>query len=266
MYTALTQDLHSTALNRSTMAPMTKILVGAVSLLMVDSIIEMAFISNMVSWLHRRAGGDFFIDYPKGSVFPLHGKPEGLLVNQGHTSNGAAGTAFVAIGMGGLLILWLRHRQLQRSSTESGVSKFLHRFWVIMTVLSALLAFAALVYTFVVTYQHDHQSIDVAVASGLPNHPYPDYVAYPALQWTPENWFTAVLKLNLNSPGDRSDIQSQLRLMKAWRWNLIPLWIIGTAVAALAVVDMVAHRRGASSGRGQRLNNYSRKELESADS
>lgn len=242
------------------MALTTTMLLAAMVLLMVDGIIELAFISSMVSWVHSRAGGDFIINY-NGSQFPLHGKPANELVDQGHTSNGAAGTAFVAIGLGGFLALFLRHRQLKRSGTMHGFTKGLYYLWLVLTILSAMLAVAALIYTFIVTYEHMHQSIDLALAASLDNHPYPNYVAYPEQTWTPENWFTAVLELPLAYGHDRSDINLHLTLMKGWRWNLIPLCVLGIVVAALAVVDKMKTSRRVSSGMHlQRLDKVSRQE------
>jgi len=245
------------------MAITTKILLAAIVLLMIDGFIETAFIGNMVSWLHRRAGGDFIINFnsERGPEFPLHGKPLNELADQGHASNGAAGTAYVAVGFGGFLALYLRHRQLKKSHELCGFTKGLYNFWCGLTVVAAIYDIAALIYTFVLTYRHMHQEIDVAFAATLDNHPYPDYVAYPRQQWTPENWFTAVLDLPLKYGHDRSDIRMQLLLMKAWRWNLIPLSILGILVAVLAIFDRMALRRRVSSGvHLQRLDKGSRQE------
>lgn len=242
------------------MALTTKILLAAMVLLMIDGVVELAFIVSMVSWVHRRAGGDFIINY-NGSDFPLHGKPANDMVDQGHTSNGAAGTAIVVIALGGFLALSLRHRKLKRSDTLHGFTKVLYAFWLVMTILSAMLAVAALIYTFIVTYNHMGQTIDIALAASLDNHPYPNYVAYPEQDWTPENWFTAVLELPLAYGRDRSDISANLKLMKGWRWNLIPLSVLGTAVATLAFADKMQTSRRISSGRHlQRLDKTSRQE------
>ena len=240
------------------MALTTTILLITMALLMVDGIIELAFISSMVSWIHRRAGGDFIVNY-NGSEFPLHGKPAGETADHGHTSNGAAGTAFIVIGLGGFLALFLRHRQLRRSRTLHGFTKFLYYFWLVMTVLSAMLAVAALVFTFVITYEHMGQTIDLELASSLDNRPYPNYVAYPEQTWTPENWFSAVLDLELAFGHDRSDIALHLTLMKGWRWNLIPLSVLGIVVAVLAFVEKMQLSRRVSSGMHlQRLDKVSR--------
>jgi hypothetical protein len=85
----------------------------AMSVLMVDAVIEVAFVGSMVGFLHDRAGKFFTIDAPNGS-FDLHGKPKGLLVDQGHTSNGAAGTALVLVGWLGLLTIFYERRRTRR--------------------------------------------------------------------------------------------------------------------------------------------------------
>lgn len=240
------------------MAVITKILLAAMVVLLIDGALEMALIANMVSWLHRRAGGDFIIDY-EGQTFPLHGKPATELADHGHASNGAAGTAVVAIGFGGFLSLYLRHRQLKTSHELRGFAKGLYNFWVGLTVVAAIYNIASLVYTFVETYRHMGQNIDIAYAATLDK-------AYPLEQWTPENWLTAILELSLAHGHDRSDIEHQLMLMKGWRWNLIPLSILGMIVAALAISERMVLKRRVSSGMHmQRLDKHSRQEAGSPE-
>jgi len=107
-----------------------------------------------------------------------------------------------------------------------------------MTLLSALLTLSALIYTFVVTHQTDHQSIDLAIAAQNP-----EPLAYPQDKWTPENWFVAVLALPLAHDSDRQTIRNHLRLMRGWRWNLIPLFILGVVVCVLAGLELFRGRR-----------------------
>ncbi|EHY59106.1 hypothetical protein HRR83_001623 [Exophiala dermatitidis] len=239
----------------------------ALSLLMVDGLIEVGFVGSMVGFLHDRAGKYFTVNAPQGT-FNLHGKPAGLLVNQGHTSNGAAGTAVVLVGIGGLLTIWYeKRRQGQRRKQPSPSSQIqstdygqqheqyndsrggpsrLFLFWTLMTVLSAMLTLAALIYTFIVTYQTDHQTINLSVAAANPEPAF-----YPLDKWTPENWFVAVLALPLAHESDRRDIRNHLRLMRGWRWNLIPLFVLGVVVVALAVWEVVRGRvRGRRGGGG----------------
>ena len=257
-------------LPQSSMASTILALKIAIALLMIDSIIELSFISSMVSWLHTRAGRDFDIEY-NGDTFPLHGKPLNFLLNQGHTSNGAAGTAFVLIGLGGILALWLRTRQSRNPNRSHKLSTAYYYFWLVMTLLSALLSLSALIYTFLITYQHSGQTINLATASSLNNRPYPNQVPYPLQEWTPENWFKAVLKLELaqenvstnnillktivendqlTSRKDVNDIELHLRIMEAWRWNLIPLFALGLLVSMLAGVDGLVRRKATRYQRG----------------
>jgi hypothetical protein len=225
------------------------------ALLMIDAIIEMAFISSMVRWLHYTAGGQFEVIVPDSQdkmSFSLHGKPKNLLTNQGHTSNGAAGTAFVLVGFGGILVLTLRHRASTNSKWAKHVSN-IYVAWLVSTVLTALLTLAALAYTFSVTAATRGQSVDIATAASLDNRPYPNYVAYPKDDWTPETWFEAVLKLMLVDSSQRSDIEHHLTIMRAWKWNLIPLFLLGLTLSAVAVLEAWSERRNDKIVRGDKF-------------
>ncbi|RMZ90895.1 hypothetical protein DV736_g1862, partial [Chaetothyriales sp. CBS 134916] len=244
-------------------------------ILMVDAVIEVGLIGTMVGFLHRRAGKWFDVSYPAGSTFRLHGKPLYPLVNQGHTSNGAAGTALILVGFGGLLALWLQQRRVAKVSPRANITydrvaadisttsyqqngydssqqrqqqqqpplapgpSAIFSSWVVMTILSNLLTLAALIYTFIVTHQTNNQTIDLAVAAKNP-----DPLMYPLHKWTPENWFIAILhQVPLIHHSDRVKITQELRVMRGWRWNLIPLFILGLLTAAAAVAEWLALRR-----------------------
>lgn len=210
----------------------------ALGLLGIDSIIELSFVSSTVAWLHRRAGGSFDVAY-LGSTYSLHGKPLHVEANHGHTANGAAGTAFVLIFMGGLLVLWMRSRP---KFWATGFTKVLYHVWLVLTVLSALLTLAALIFCFVVNHKYSGQTIDQSVARKLDNRPYPDFVAYPLDTWGPENWFNAVRNLDLVHSSDRSNLDLKVSIMRGFRINLIPMFIIGAAVAVLAFWDAFRRR------------------------
>jgi hypothetical protein len=77
-------------------------------LLMVDAAIELIFVSYTVAFLHGRSKGTWSIKSLSGEGFELQGQPSKLLVNQGHTSNAAAGVALVLVGGVGLVILLRR--------------------------------------------------------------------------------------------------------------------------------------------------------------
>ena len=217
------QELRTFGVN---MAFTSAVLPALIGLFMLDGLIEMGLIASMVRWLHisnhdipyeiRTSTGDY-------ALFP---KPKHMLVDQGHTSNGAAGTAVVLIGFGGIIVLYL----LRRGSTAA---RGLFTAWFVFLVLETLLCFAALVYTFVLTYSTTaHQTIDQAYAASLHGKPY--------LQdtWTPETWYKQVLALNLSYDSDRSNIQLYVHIMEGWKWNLIPLCIIALALTAVAAVRL----------------------------
>jgi hypothetical protein len=122
-----------------------------------------------------------------------------------------------------------------------------------MTILSNLLTLAALIYTFVLTAQTNDQHIVLPVAQR-----FPEPQMYPLQDWTPENWFIAVLELDLALASDRRKINQQLRLMRGWKWNLIPLFILGLVVAGLAAREWLSSRAG--------MGNVVRREKEPRDS
>ena len=88
-----------------------------VTVLMIDAAIEVGFVSCMVVFLHGRSRGTFSVNYPPGQSFELQGQPSQLLQNEAHTSNGAAATAIVLIGFGGLPAIWLQKRRARMVST-----------------------------------------------------------------------------------------------------------------------------------------------------
>ncbi len=197
-----------------------------IAILMLDCALEMGLLSATVYWLHYRAGKDFIINNPGGGIFSLHGKPAGLLVDQGHTSNGAAGTAFVAVGLIGILAFCLRRRSRRTANTRPHkFATFIYNFWFTIVILNTLLCLGALLYTFYLTTTHQHQHINIL--------------------WTPENWLTAVLELPLASSGDRTNIQLFLTVQKIWRYNLVPMFVLQTIVCGLAIVDWRRTRREA---------------------
>lgn len=82
----------------------------ALCFLLIDSALEMAFISSIVGYLHRSGANQYPFSF-NGSTILINAKPGHLLKNQGHTSNGAAGTALVGICFGGAGVLfWMRRR------------------------------------------------------------------------------------------------------------------------------------------------------------
>ncbi|KAK3387201.1 hypothetical protein B0H63DRAFT_152617 [Podospora didyma] len=214
--------------------PLIKYIYGALLLLAIDAAISLSLVSSMVAFLHGRASRPFEVAYPAGSRFNLAGHPANLLVDQGHTTNGAGGTALVLVGFGGILALWLEHR----SRTAYGKSSVAFYIWTTVTILSWLLTLTALIYVFVVTATTANQTIDLSVAS---RNAAP--AKYPDNDWTPENWFIAMLALPLVYEADRNAINYNLRLMRGWRYNIIPLFLLGFVLIDLVILEILRVRK-----------------------
>ncbi|KAK3297692.1 uncharacterized protein B0H64DRAFT_129935 [Chaetomium fimeti] len=203
-------------------------------LLAVDAAITMGLVSSMVSFLHHNGRGPFAVAPADGSPFPLTGLPANLVVDQGHTANAAGGTALILIGFGGSIALWLERRSRKKWDRSS---PFFH-IWAVFVLLSWLLTMVALIYTFVETAKTGGQVIDLSVARANPPP-----ARYPDGRWTPENWYAAVLDLPLASAAQRRVINGNLTIMRAWRWNLVPLFILGFILLSLVVVELLRMRR-----------------------
>ncbi|KAL2021148.1 hypothetical protein VTK56DRAFT_7454 [Thermocarpiscus australiensis] len=207
-------------------------------LLPIDAAISMGLVTSMVAFLHGYGAGPFEVADPAGSSFLLAGEPANLVTDHGHTTNGAGGTALVLVGFGGIIALLLERRS-RRKHLKSSPAFYL---WALIVVLSWLLTLVALIYTFVETSLTDGQHIDLGVAE---RNPAP--ARYPDDRWTPESWYAAVLELPLVRDADRNAIVRNLGLMRGWRWNLIPLFVLGFVLVVLVVLDMLrmrnAHRK-----------------------
>ncbi|KAK3397387.1 hypothetical protein B0T20DRAFT_356952 [Sordaria brevicollis] len=214
-----------------------KVIYVALFLLYIDAAISLSLVSSMVAFLHGRGGQPFEVRQDlNGSSFNLPGEPAHLLTDHGHTTNGAGGTGIVLVWFGGVLALWLEHR----SRAKYGKSSPFYYLWALITILSWLLTLTALIYTFVLTNRHSNQRILMSLAASYSPRP------YPWESWTPENWYTEVNKLPLVHAGDHDTLRKKLRLMRGWRYNLIPFMILGFILMALVVVELLRFRKSRS--------------------
>ena len=157
------------------------------------------------------------------------------------------------VGFGGILALWLERRARKKvriylpthpsSDGADGRTKWdktspAFYIWAVVVLLSWLLTLAALIYTFVETSKTGGQAIDLAVAQANPPP-----AKYPDDRWTPENWYAAVLDLPLVSDDQRRVIGGNLTNMRAWRWNLIALFIFGSVLLVLVALEIFRLRR-----------------------
>ncbi|CAK7242007.1 MAG: hypothetical protein STHCBS139747_003481 [Sporothrix thermara] len=215
-------------------------LVATLALLVADATIELGFITSMVDYLHAGApSGTFVVNTPPevlsqpaldaAPTYLLQGKPLHVFINQGHTSNGAAGSAIVLIGIVGAIALAARHW-----APANRLGRALYYVWMCLQVPTLLLTLSALSYTMAAVRAHSGQTIDQTVAYTTQPGPY-------ALDtWTPQNWFAAVLELDLADAALRSNVAMHLRIMRGWQYNLIPLFIVQLLETAAAIADFCA--------------------------
>lgn len=85
---------------------MTLLLLGiTLVLLMVDSAIELAFISNIVGYLHRSGANQYPFVSDNSTSSIINAKPAGLLLNKGHISNRAAVASLIVVCFSSFLVL-----------------------------------------------------------------------------------------------------------------------------------------------------------------
>lgn len=72
--------------------------------------------------------------------------------------------------------------------------------------------------------------------SSVPQH------SVPLTQMDPENWTKAMLALPLINQTDINYLNHWLKVMEGWKWNLIPMFLLGLVVASLSVVRCVQQR------------------------
>lgn len=219
----------------------------ALGLLMIVSTIELAFVSSTVAYLHR-TGGETYLAMYNGRLVQVPGLPTNLSVNQGHTSNGTAGTGLIVIGWCGMLALWLRGRAAlyHKRSVGGLLARTWYRLWLLVQVPALLLTLGALAYVFAVTNKHEGQAIDLlVVAEGFQG----PGSTYPVLEWTPQNWFDALLRLELADEGDRSGLETIHRVARGWQYNLIPFFLVQLAEMGLALHGVQARRKEESQSR-----------------
>ncbi|RDW61373.1 hypothetical protein BP5796_11265 [Coleophoma crateriformis] len=223
-YSPISRPHYRSRRRRSEIATMKYFLPLVVSLLvlMVDAAIQLALISSMVGYLHRSGANEYPFSY-NGTSVVVNAKPKGLLLNEGHTSNGAAGSALVLVCFGGFFMIWWLRRRAARNVRKPS---YLFVAYTAVSVLALVLTLVALSWTFALTNQTSGQQIDQLIASTSQHH------AYPADEWTPGTWTDALLALPLIDEKDVSYLKHWRHVMNGWKWNAIPLFLVETVAVA----------------------------------
>ncbi|KAF1973937.1 hypothetical protein BU23DRAFT_553917 [Bimuria novae-zelandiae CBS 107.79] len=193
------------------------------------SIANLGLISSMVGFLlHQKHNvGTYEVNWP-GKTVQLATHPQNLWVDQGHVSNGVAGYGFF-LGLFAMYVAWRQRHRGSKPPSKSLVVVF------VLQLLAVLFTLSAIIFVFLVTNQTNNQHILESVArSG---------VKYPENWWTPETWYKAVLELPLASQGHRGNISSAVTRIVAWRWMLIPIFIVDAITFAITTFEMLRQKR-----------------------
>lgn len=227
--------------------------------------LELGFFSSTLWYLLRGPASTSFHFYtgaPDSPFYVLSGTPARFLLGPGYVAAGAAGAAFILVGLGGLSALALRARARNDEDGASSPSppppwplprgalrafaRAYYSAWLAVLVPAALLTTAALGCVFVATGARAGQQIRLDVATRL-NGTAP----YDFDSWTPQDWFPAVLELALVE--NRGDVHAALSIIRGWQWTLVPLLLVQSAASALALTEWRLGR-----GRRKSLDRHSR--------
>ncbi|KAI0453791.1 hypothetical protein F5B21DRAFT_504883 [Xylaria acuta] len=202
---------------------------ACIGLMMIDAIIEVSFVSSSIAWLQDMAGRKFLHFVASGSKHRLSVLPLHLVTEHLQTINGASGTAFALVGLGGIAALVLRDWAQYRVGRVAKSCRYFYYLWLSCNMPALLLTGATVIYVFAITNERAGQKISVPEAVSLNGSP------YDLNNWTPAGWFSAVLKLKLLR--DRADIERQLAMMKAWLYNLPTMFLFQSGVTVLGYMD-----------------------------
>ncbi|KAI0438342.1 hypothetical protein F4803DRAFT_555134 [Xylaria telfairii] len=198
-------------------------------LMMIDAIIEASLVCSSIGWLNDVARGRVLRFVTYGSKYRLPALPRHLIRDPLHTSNGAAGTAFAFVGLGGLAVLTLRDWAQYRTGTGPKCCRIFYYLWVSANTPALFFTGATMVYVLVLSNTRAGQKIHVQKAVNLHGRP------YDLDDWPPDVWFSAVLDLKLTQ--DRGEIAKQLGVMRAWIYNLPLMFLFQSTVTVLGYMD-----------------------------
>ncbi|OAK94052.1 hypothetical protein IQ06DRAFT_321307 [Phaeosphaeriaceae sp. SRC1lsM3a] len=196
------------------------------------SITNLGLISSMVAFLldQKHNVHSYKIDWP-GSTFNLNVEPANLWTDQGHTSNGVAGYGFF-LGLFGMFVAWRVRKSTRPLKSVTAL--------LILQFLAVLFTLSALVFVFVVTNQTTGQSIRAPIAANTEGSNYAEF------KWTPETWFKAVLDLPLADEQRRDEIDSKITNMVAWRWMLVPIFIVDVIAFGVTTFAWLKQRKNST--------------------
>ena len=223
-------------------------LLASNALLSALSIVNLGLISSVVAWLlaQKHNVHSYRIDWPANTV-ELNVEPENLWVDQTYESIGVAAYGFL-LGIFGMITAW-RLKKAARVCTDQKPLYLWNQLLMYCQPLRSLTALAALqllailftstalIFVFVATYQTNGDSVREPVASNTVG------INYPEFEWTPETWMKAMLDLPLADGAKRDEIDSRVIAMVAWRWMLVPIFIVDCVAFGFTMMAWMKQRR-----------------------
>ncbi|KAF1919463.1 hypothetical protein BDU57DRAFT_512574 [Ampelomyces quisqualis] len=199
-------------------------------LLSLLCIANLGLISSTIAWQFDQKHNvrSYTIHWPQ-TTFDLNVEPARLWVEQVHISLAAAAYG-VLLGLFGTYVAW----RIRRSTRPLKSTPTL----LLLNLPATILTLSALVYVFVITYRTTKQAIRVPVAANIQGSNYGEFT------WTPETWLTAVLDLPLADLQIHDEIKSMVAAMVAWRWMLVPIFIVEIIACGVTMVAWWKLRKG----------------------
>lgn len=111
---------------------------------------------------------------------------------------------------------------------------------LLLHLIGTIFTFSALVLVFVVTYRTTNQLIRAPIAANTQGFDYDEFT------WTPETWLTAVLDLPLADERMHDEIISRVTAMVAWRWMLVPIFVVDIIACGVTTLAWLKQRKGAT--------------------
>ncbi|KAK4889994.1 hypothetical protein LTR49_028757, partial [Elasticomyces elasticus] len=205
----------------------------------LDAVLEVVFVASMVIWVRKPPSRTVMVDTYDGTV-TLSEHPRRLLAFPGHIANAAAVITLLTAGLGVAALFSTRSGPMYRTHSKnvlqgrSATQRRIYGLWRNSCIIASLMTLIALTATFTLHGALTQQSIQIA---DIPRERTDMKTSlYPQGIWTPEHWLTAVSQLSrLTGEPYLHASHAYLRLIRGYRWNLIPLLSLNGAMCICAI-------------------------------
>jgi len=217
----------------------------SLALVWIDGLLEMGLAESCLFWMMQGAAGPYHMNNPGGGSFIFNSEPAHVNLAVTRAASAAGAFAWTVMGIGGLAAVLLQRSRIR----DNTWARTWWSYWPYMSILFTLYTLIVVIALNALVDMHEGQKIDPAVASKLGAD-----VMYPLDSWTLPNFYSAVLNLGLvqdtaEEVATAKTVLAHRNTMYSWRWNLVPLILIQTAVCVLSWAESREwKRRGVNSG------------------